>query len=81
MPGSVGLVVESPRADGILDGFEWFCFECKKLIHRVEVTVDDIVTDLPPLFEAFYADETARTCAHCGMLHPGKEPPPGWATI
>ncbi len=81
MPGSVGLVVESPRVDGVPDGFEWFCFECKKLIHRIEAQVGDIVADLPPLFEAFYADETARTCGHCGALHPGKEPPPGWVTI
>ncbi len=78
IPGSVGLVVESPRVGGMLDAFEWFCFECKKLIHRVETPVDDIEADLPPLFEAFYADEAARTCGNCGALHPGKEPPPGW---
>ncbi len=82
VPGSVGLVVESPRVDGMLDGFEWFCFECKNLVHRIEVAVVDIVADLPPLYEAFYADEAARTCEHCGTLHPGKEaPPPGWVTI
>ena len=76
--GSVGLVVESPRVDGMLDAFEWFCFGCKKLIHRVETPVDNIEIDLPPLFEAFYADESARTCGNCGAVHPGKEPPPGW---
>jgi 3-hydroxyanthranilate 3,4-dioxygenase len=82
VPGSVGLVVESPRVDGMLDGFEWFCFECKNLVHRIEVAVVDIVADLPPLYEAFYADEAARTCDNCGALHPGKEaPPPGWVTI
>ena len=73
--------MESPRVGGMLDAFEWFCFACKKLIHRVETPVDDIETNLPPLFEAFYADETARTCDNCGALHPGKEPPPGWVTV
>ena len=28
--------------------------------------------DLPPVFTAFYEDETARTCGQCGALHPGK---------
>ena len=78
-PGSVGLVVESPRMQGMMDGFEWFCFECGSLVHRVEVAVTNIVTDLPPLFDAFYRDEEARTCPRCGALHPGREPPPGWA--
>ena len=35
----------------------------------------DIVKDLPPLFEAFYSDEKARTCKNCGTVHPGKTPP------
>ncbi len=80
-PGSVGLVVEAPRSAGMLDGFEWFCFGCGALVHRVELPVGNIVTDLPPLFEAFYADEAARACNACGALHPGREPPPGWAEM
>ena len=61
-----------------LDGFEWYCFNCGARVHRVEVEVMDIVKDLPPLFQAFYADEDARTCGQCGTRHPGKEPPVGW---
>lgn len=79
--GSVGLVVESARAPDARDGFEWFCFGCGALVHRVEVRVTNIVTDLPPLFAAFYADETARTCRACGQVHPGKQPPPGWVSL
>lgn len=79
--GSVGLVVESPRIEGMQDGFEWFCFDCGALVHRVEVPVANIVTDLPPLFEAFYNDTDKRTCPNCGTVHPGKEPPSGWASI
>ena len=81
VPGSVGLVVEAPRVGGMLDGFEWFCFECGALVHRVELPVGNIVTDLPPLFDAFYVNETARTCGGCGAIHPGREPPPGWVTV
>jgi 3-hydroxyanthranilate 3,4-dioxygenase len=79
--GSVGLVVENARGPSDKDGFEWFCFDCGALLHRVEIALADIVKDLPPLFDAFYADPTARTCRECGSVHPGREPPPGWAVI
>jgi 3-hydroxyanthranilate 3,4-dioxygenase len=41
-------------------------------VHRVEVNVQDIVKDLPPLFDAFYSSAQARTCPQCGHVHPGK---------
>ena len=69
-PDSIGLVVEYARPEGSLDGFEWYCDNCNSLVHRVEVQLTSIVDDLPPLFEAFYASEAARTCDTCGTLHP-----------
>jgi 3-hydroxyanthranilate 3,4-dioxygenase len=81
MPGSVGLVVEPKRADGLLDAFEWYCFNCEGLVHRVEVDLESIVDDLPPLYRAFYGNDAARKCPHCGTMHPGKEPPAGWVTL
>lgn len=71
-PGSIGLVVERSRPDGLMDGFEWYCLECNGLVHRVEVHVANIVEDLPPLFEEFYASEDLRKCSACGAVHPGK---------
>ena len=79
--GSIGLVVEGNRQAGQLDGFEWFCFECGELVHRVEVELQDIVKDLPPLFNAFYDSLESRTCKNCGAVHPGKEPPAGWVEL
>jgi 3-hydroxyanthranilate 3,4-dioxygenase len=80
--GSIGLVVEGARHSGMVDGFEWFCFDCGALVHRVEVGLKDIVADLPPLYEAFYSSDQARTCPKCNALHPGKgTPPEGWADI
>ncbi|MFT8675783.1 MAG: 3-hydroxyanthranilate 3,4-dioxygenase [Acetobacter sp.] len=79
--GSIGLVIEPARAPGARDGFEWYCFECNGLVHRVEVELKSIVDDLPPLYKAFYDDTAARTCPHCGALHPGKTPPAGWVTL
>ncbi|HEV2571402.1 3-hydroxyanthranilate 3,4-dioxygenase [Methylocella sp. CPCC 101449] len=79
--GSVGLVVENKRPTGEKDAFEWFCFNCGEKVHRVEVLLTSIVRDLPPLFEAFWADEKVRTCPKCGTLHPGRTPPEGWVKI
>ena len=68
--GSIGLVVEKMRPRDVNDAFEWYCPRCWTRIHRVEVNVQDIVADLPPLFEAFYAG--ARRCPACGHVHPGR---------
>jgi len=70
--GSIGIVVEMPRPEGTVDGFEWYCQNCHRLVHRAEVKLKSIVRDLPPLFEKFYADENLRKCKHCGTIHPGK---------
>jgi 3-hydroxyanthranilate 3,4-dioxygenase len=47
----------------------------------VEVDLESIVDDLPPLFRDFYGNEAARTCPHCKTLHPGKDPPAGWVQL
>jgi len=70
--GSVGLVVERVRPRDVDDGFEWYCARCHALLHRVEVNVQNIVADLPPLFDAFYGCAERRTCRGCGTVHPGK---------
>lgn len=79
--GSVGLVVEPKRPEGAPDAFEWYCFACSALVKRVEVGLKSIVRDLPPIYQAFYADEKARTCPSCGAIHPGKKPPDGWVSV
>ena len=80
-PGSVGLVVEGNRRPGDVDGFEWYCFACGALVHRVELVIEDIVKDLPPLFERFYASPDARRCVTCGAVHPGKDAPDRWVRL
>jgi 3-hydroxyanthranilate 3,4-dioxygenase len=70
--GSIGLVFERVREPGVLERFQWYCPSCHGLIHEVELQVTDIVVDLPPVFDAFYGDEQARTCGACGSVHPGR---------
>jgi 3-hydroxyanthranilate 3,4-dioxygenase len=72
---SACLVIERTRPEGELDGFEWYCDGpngCGHLVHRTAVQLKNIVTDLPPLFDAFYRDENMRRCPHCGQVHRGK---------
>jgi 3-hydroxyanthranilate 3,4-dioxygenase len=71
-PGSLCLVIERSRAPGTLDAFEWYCDNCDALVHRVEIQLQSLVRDLPPLFEKFYSDEKLRTCGNCGTVHPGR---------
>ena len=71
-PDSRCLLLERKRPPGVKDAFEWYCPKCTHLLHRVEVQVADLVKDLPPLFERFYASPELRTCSECGTVHPGK---------
>jgi 3-hydroxyanthranilate 3,4-dioxygenase len=71
-PGSIGVVIERVREEGTLERFQWYCPNCSALVYEAELQVRDIVADLPPVFEKFYADDQARRCARCGTLHPGK---------
>lgn len=70
--GSLCLVVEHVRDHGELDAFQWNCACCGHLIQRSDVTLQSIVSDLPPVYERFYAtSEQERTCTNCGTVHPG----------
>ena len=71
---TIGLVVERKRKEGELDGFVWYCDNCGEKIHEEFMVLTDITTQLKPVFEKFWADESARTCGKCGdVLQP---PPP-----
>jgi 3-hydroxyanthranilate 3,4-dioxygenase len=76
---SLGLVIEYRRPPGVIDAFEWYCLSCNALVHRVEVQLQSIVRDLPPLFARFHDDPSLRRCKACGTVHPGKAAAPGLA--
>lgn len=75
-PGSVGLVIERRRLPHEKDGLAWFCPRCNRLLHEEHFTLQNIETDLPPVFERFYADPARRTCPACGAVHPVPESHP-----
>ena len=65
---TIGLVVEYKRDEGDLDGFQWYCDECDIMLHEVTLNLENIVTQLPPLFNAYWKNMDARTCESCGSL-------------
>ena len=69
-PGSIGLVVERVRSEGTLEKFQWYCPNCDALLHEEFIALTDIETQMPPLFERFYANPERRRCRRCGtVLH------------
>ncbi len=72
--GSLCLVIERQRPVGMIDAFQWCCANCGAVVQRLEVQLQSIVADLPPLYEKFYSSEPAqRTCSSCGEVHPGRD--------
>ena len=66
--GSIGIVIERKRTDGEMDGLMWFCENCGNKLYEEFFQLDNIVEQLPPIMEKFYADEEKRTCSSCGTV-------------
>jgi 3-hydroxyanthranilate 3,4-dioxygenase len=67
---TVGLVVERRRLDHELDGFAWYCDSCNHKLYEEYLYIDDIVGQLPPIFDRFYGSLAHRTCDKCGAVKP-----------
>jgi 3-hydroxyanthranilate 3,4-dioxygenase len=52
----------------MLDAFEWYCEQCGRQVYREEIAVQNIVTDLPKVFERYYGTPANCTCKHCGTV-------------
>lgn len=69
---TIGLVIERKRDKKELDGFQWYCEKCGNKLYEEFVELEDIVKQLPPIFERFYSNPENRTCKKCGTV---MEPP------
>ena len=65
---TVGLVVERKRTKDELDGFQWYCDSCNTLLYEKFFPLNDIVKDLPVVFDSFWEDIKSRTCTKCGDI-------------
>jgi 3-hydroxyanthranilate 3,4-dioxygenase len=70
---TVGLVIERRRAAGERDHLRWYCDGCGAELHDASFQLVDLGKQLKPIIEDFYADESLRTCKHCGTV---MQPPP-----
>ena len=66
---TIGLVIERKRLPHEKDGFLWFCEGCGHKLHQEFIHLTDIVKDLPPVFDRYYADKKHTTCKKCGREH------------
>ena len=64
--GSVGLVMELKRNHGETDGFMWFCESCNNKLYEEYFPLTNIVEQLPPIMNKFYASDELLTCDSCG---------------
>jgi 3-hydroxyanthranilate 3,4-dioxygenase len=67
---TVGLVIERQRRPGELDGFQWYCENCDRLLYEEFEHISDIEKQLPPIFERFFNSTEHRTCKNCGTVLP-----------
>jgi 3-hydroxyanthranilate 3,4-dioxygenase len=65
---TVGLVIERRRRAGELDGLQWYCEQCQRLLYEEFLALTNIETQFPPVFDRFFGDLSKRTCRHCGAV-------------
>ena len=65
-PNTVGLVIESKRPEGVMDALEWYCESCGHQLYREPFPLENIVTQMPVIFDRYDSDEKLRTCDNCG---------------
>lgn len=64
-PNTVGLVLERKRLPHELDAFAWWCPTCGNKLYEESFHLTNLVTQLAPVFERFYASDKS-TCTNCG---------------
>jgi 3-hydroxyanthranilate 3,4-dioxygenase len=65
---TVGLVIERRRDEDERDHLRWFCESCGEMLYDANFQLVDLGKQLKPIIEAFWADESLRTCKKCGHV-------------
>jgi 3-hydroxyanthranilate 3,4-dioxygenase len=66
--GTIGMVVERMRRPEERDHLKWFCERCGAVLHDASFHCKDLGTELKPIIENYFADESKRTCKACGTV-------------
>lgn len=62
---TIGLVVELERKLGEIDYMRWYCDNCRAIVHEEGFQCVDMGTQLAPIINRYYNDESLRTCKQC----------------
>ncbi|MFO0843450.1 MAG: 3-hydroxyanthranilate 3,4-dioxygenase [Gemmataceae bacterium] len=68
--GTVGLVVEQPKAHAEEHHLRWYCKQCRATLHDVAFRPVDIGKQIKEALAGWAADAGLRTCKACGEAHP-----------
>lgn len=68
--GTVGLVVEQPRAHAEDHHLRWFCDRCGAVLHDVAFRPVDLGKQIKAMLTEFAARADLRTCKGCGATRP-----------
>ena len=66
--GTVGLVIEQKRPEGVKDKLRWYSEDTNELLWEAEFTLENIETDLQTIFAEFWGNESLRTCKSTGSV-------------
>src|SRR3954447_7689741 len=64
--GTVGLVIEQPKAHAEDHHLRWFCKQCGAVLHDVAFRPVDLGKQIKEMLAAFNASAELRTCKRCG---------------
>lgn len=76
--GTIGLVIEQKRPEGVKDKLQWYAEDTHDLLWEAEFTLENVETDLNRIMDTFWGDESLRTNPTTGsvMQKPGPPQPP-----
>lgn len=67
--GTVGLVVEQPRAFQEEHHLRWYCRQCGQVVYDAEFQPVDIGQQIQSIITTFKNHPELRTCRHCGSVY------------
>lgn len=67
--GTVGIVVETPRAKDDDHHLQWYCRDCGAVVHDAVFRPTDIGKQIKEMLTQFAGDEKRRTCKKCGEIY------------
>ena len=69
---TIGIVLESVREPNETDTLQWYCEKCNHLLFEKSAHLEVLERDMPPIFEAYYAEKNNQECNECGYVNPGR---------